>query len=138
MRRGMMRSAKRKGGFTYIEMVITVVVITICFTPLLRMFSSSITEVAYAGDKLTALNLAREEIEKVKNLNFTEEQLFVLGSIVTPPKNEPPVRRNRAEWRIERVLKDGSDPLEVRVIVWREGKVPQKILELATLIEDLE
>ncbi|MDP1854028.1 MAG: type II secretion system protein [Candidatus Omnitrophota bacterium] len=131
-------SAKRKKAFTYIEMVITVVVIAICFVPLIQMFSSSIGEVIYAGDKLTALNLAREEMEKFRNLNFTEVQLLSLGNMITPAKSEPPLKRNRANWRIERVLKENSDPLEVNIIVWRQAKTPQKILELATLVEDLE
>lgn len=125
-------------GFTYIEMVITVVIIAICFVPLIRMFSTSINEVSYAGDKLTALNLAREEIEKIKNLNLTEAQLLALGNAVTPPKSEPALKRNNADWRIERILKPASDPLEVKVIVWRSALAPQKVLELTTLIEDLE
>lgn len=125
-------------GFTYIEMVLTVVIIAICFVPLIRMFSTSINEVSYAGDKLTALNLAREEIEKIKNLNLTEAQLLALGNAVTPPKSEPALKRNNADWRIERILKPASDPLEVKVIVWRSALAPQKMLELTTLIEDLE
>lgn len=127
-----------KRGFTYVEMVITVVIIAICFVPLMRMFSASIGEVAYVGDKLTAFNLAREEMEKIKNLNFSEAQFLALGNAVIPPKGSPPLRRNKINWRIERILKEGTDPLEIRVLVWREDKKPQKILELATLIEDLE
>jgi hypothetical protein len=38
-----------------------------------------------------------------------------------------------------RILKKGSDPLEVKVIVFREDKGKrEKLLELVTLIEDLE
>lgn len=125
-------------AFTYVEMVITIVVIAICFVPLIQMFSGSIGEVVYAGDKLTALNLAREEMEKFRNLNLTESQLLSLGNMITPAKSEPPLKRNKVNWRIERVLKENSDPLEVNIIVWRESKTPQKILEVATLIEDLE
>ena len=125
-------------GFTYVEMVITVVIIAVCFVPLIRMFSSSIGEVVYAGDKLTALNLAREEMERVKNLNLTEVQLAELGNVVTPEKSAPPLKRNKVSWRIERRIKPNSDPLEIEVIVWRESKTPQKVLQLATLNEDLE
>ncbi|MEK6715037.1 MAG: type II secretion system protein [Candidatus Omnitrophota bacterium] len=131
-------NAQRKRAFTYIEMVITVVIIAICFVPLIRMFSTSIAEVVYAGDKLIALNLAREEMEKVKNLNLTEAQLLALGNRLNPPKSEPALKINKADWRIERVLKPDSDPLEVKVIVWHQAKAPQKALELTTLIEDLE
>lgn len=124
-------------AFTYIELMITVMIIAICFVPLMSMFSSSIKEMTYAGDKLTALNLAREEMEKIKNLNFTEAQLLALGNTEMPPNGKALVRNN-VNWRIERTFGDGSDPLEVRVSVYRESKAPQKMIELVTLIEDLE
>lgn len=133
-----MGKTKLDYAFTYIEMMITVVIVAVCFVPLMNMFSSSIQEASYTGDKLTALNLAREEMEKVKNLNFTETQLLALGNTVIPPKTEPPLARNNAGWRITREFKEGSDPLEVKISVYRESKTPQKMVELITLIEDLE
>lgn len=133
-----MKNAKLKVGFTFIEMMLTIVIMAICFVPLMRMFSTSISEVIYAGDKLTALNLAREQMERVKNLNLTEAQLLKLGDKIIPSSDKPPLKKNNTSWRIRRIFKKDTDPLEVKVEVYRESKVSQKILELSTMIEDLE
>ncbi|PIQ89501.1 MAG: hypothetical protein COV72_02430 [Candidatus Omnitrophica bacterium CG11_big_fil_rev_8_21_14_0_20_42_13] len=133
-----MQNKKLNTAFTYIEMMVTVVIVAICFVPLIQVFSDSIAKIGYAGDKLTALNLARDEMEKIKNLNLTEAQFISMGNVIIPAKDKPPLKRNKAYWRIERILKENSDPLEVRVIVYRQGKEAYKVLELATLIEDLE
>jgi len=133
------RQGRQKVGFTYIEMMVTVVIITLCFVPLVKMFTSSVSQISYSGDRLTALNLAREEMEKIKNLNLTESQIAALGSLTIPPEKSPPIFRNKANWRIKRILKKDSDPLEVRVEVFREsGAGSKKMVELSTLIEDLE
>ena len=78
-------------------------------------------------------------MEKVKNLNLTESQIVGMGNVVTPPENKPPLPRNKANWRIKRILKKDSDPLLVRIEVFREGdEASESIVTLSTLIEDLE
>ena len=56
-----------KNGFTFIEMLIALAIIGICFAPLSRMFMESVQETLYLGDMLTAMGLARREMEQVKN-----------------------------------------------------------------------
>ncbi|MFH1655638.1 MAG: hypothetical protein ABH954_03400 [Candidatus Omnitrophota bacterium] len=129
---------KTSQAFTYIEMLITVVIISVCFLPLMRLFSTSVIAAAGAGDLATAVNLGREGIEKIKNLNFTEAQLLVAGSSFYPPEGEPALTLNQQEWRIEQIIVSGSDPLEVRVKVFKADDMKKPIATLVTLIEDLQ
>lgn len=61
----------KKRGFTLIELVTTIIVVGIIAIPLSITISQQIQSVANSGDYNTALNLARFEIEKVNNLNYT-------------------------------------------------------------------
>ena len=125
-------------GFSYIEMLITVVIISVCFFPLLRLFSTSIVSAVGASDLATAVNLAREEMEKIKNLNFTEMQLINMGNTFYPPLDEPPLTLNGQTWRVERVIVAGTDPLEVHVCVFKSDNMKKPLARLVTLIEDLQ
>ena len=79
-------------------------------------------------------------MERLKNLGYTEAQISEAGDVWEPELGKPPLEMNQAKWRILRKIIRGSDPLEVRVLVFREpikaGLKP--VLELVTLIEDLE
>ena len=119
-------------GFTYIELIITLAVIAICFVPLTRMFSRNIEETVYLGNLVTAMGLARQEMEKTKNLAFTEKQIEDMGDI-----RHPEIIMNDISWHVERDIIDGTDPLEVRVRVYREGGFDKPMVELVTLFEDL-
>lgn len=119
-------------GFTYIEMIIAVTFISLVFFPLMHVFSLNASSVTQAGDVLTATNLAREEMEKVKNLGFSEEKVRNAGS-----SRSPAVKVNGVEWTVVRSVKKNSDPLEVKVAVFRAGNSDRSVVELVTLIEDL-
>lgn len=131
-------------GFTFIEVLITLSVIAICFLPLMRMFSTSLEQVYLTEDLTCGRYLAQEEIERVKNSGFTEAQLSDLGDIWKPPLDEPPLDLNGRKWRVLRKIIKGTTPLEVQVQVYRVSVKPSKtelkqpVVELVTLIEDLD
>jgi len=134
-----------KEGFTFIELLITLAVIAICFLPLMRMFSVSLEQAYATSDLTSARYLAKEGMEKVKNLNFTEKQLKELGDVWDPPLDKPPLMVNERRWRILRKVIGGTDPLEVRIQVYQShmanGKwhiADKPAVEVVTLIEDLE
>lgn len=136
---------KRKSrGLTFIELLITLVVIAIAFLPLMRMFSSGIEQALLATDLTTARYLAREGMEKLKNLGFTEAQISELGDIWEPHLSKPPLELNGKKWRTLRKIMKKTDPLEVKITVYQVTDQPanrptgQPIIELATLIEDLD
>lgn len=133
-----------QNGFTFIELLITLAVIAICFLPLMRMFSVSLEQVCVINDLTTARYLAQEGMEKVKNLGLTEAQLEDLGNIWEPALDKPLLELNGKHWRVFRKIVKGTDPLEVRIQVYqmtnqRTNELTNKpIVEVVTLVEDLD
>jgi prepilin-type N-terminal cleavage/methylation domain-containing protein len=128
---------RNRRGFTYIEMLVVVSLLALCFVPLLQMFAQSMDEVSQYSDLGTAIQLGRDGIEAVKNLRFTEEQIESQGTVWAPVENEPPLAVNGKQWRVKRTVVSNSDPLEVHIEVFRAENLSSSVIELATLIEDL-
>ncbi len=126
-----------RAGFTYIEMLVVISLLALCFVPLLQMFAQSLDEVSQYSDLGTAIQLGREGMEAVKNLRFTEEQIESQGAVWTPPESEAPYEINGKRWRIKRTVVSNTNPLEVHVEVFQDQNLTSSILELVTLIEDL-
>ena len=116
-------------GFTFVEILIALTLLAVVVTPLLQMFAVSVEQVAYADDLRTALDLAREEVEKVKNLALTENQLKALGNAISPP-----IRLNQRVWYAVRVVDPVASPLEIQVYVFRERLTDPPIVSLATIV----
>ncbi len=141
--RGSNLGAEKK-GFTFIEVLITLSLIAICFLPLMRMFSVALEQTGVIDDLTTARYLAQEGMEKIKNLNFTKAQLKSLGDVWEPPLDEPPQDINDKKWRVLRKLVKGTDPLEIHIQVFKEDELvimdsmPPPVVEFVTLLEDLE
>jgi type II secretory pathway pseudopilin PulG len=124
-------------AFTYIEVLITLAIMAVLFIPMMQLFSHSIYSTTVSGDMITAVNLARGEMEKVRNLNLTKAQLRNIGDVWTPALEEPPLEvNNKTKWRVLRRIKPGSDPLEVWVEVYRADDLKKPAVSLVTLIED--
>jgi len=130
-------SGEKMKGFTYIELLITLAIIAVLFVPIMQLFSNSLYSVSASQDLITATNLAKWEMERTKNLNVTNAQLEEIGDGIYPASEEEPLEMNNAKWRIVRDIMENSDPLEVRVSVYREGESPQSVVTLVTLIEDM-
>ena len=134
---------KRTNGFTFIELLITLAVIAICFLPLMQMFSASLEQVYVTNDLTVARYLAQEGMEKVKNLGFTEAQFEDLGDIWEPALDKPPLELNNRYWRVFRKIVKGTDPLEIRIQVYQLSAISYQlsekpIVEVVTLVEDLD
>jgi prepilin-type N-terminal cleavage/methylation domain-containing protein len=131
-------------GFTFIELLITLAVIAICFLPLMRMFSVSLEQAYQTSDLTTARYLAQEGMERVKNLGFTEAQLEAIGDVWEPDLDKPALELNGRFWRTLRKIVRGSDPLEIRIQVYQITSKPanqltgKPIVEVVTLVEDLD
>lgn len=123
-------------AFTYIEILISLAVIAALFIPMTQLFSYAIYSVSVSGEEITAVNLTRWEMEKVKNLNITKSGLKKIGDLWTPKLDEPPLEMNRTKWRILRRINPDTDPLEVNVEVYRADNLNKPIASAVTLIED--
>ena len=128
---------KNKSGFTYIEMLVVISLLALCFVPLLQMFAQSMDEVSQYSDLGTAIQLGRESMEAIKNLRYTEDQIESQGTVWSPPENEPPMDINGKQWRVKRTIVENTNPLEVHVEVFRSQDPTHAIIELVTLLEDL-
>lgn len=122
-----MRRAAR--GFTFVEILITLMVLAAAVVPLLQMFATAVEQVGYTDDLRTALDLAREEVEKVKNLALTESQIKALGNVISPP-----IRLNQAIWYTVRVVHPTEIPLELQVFVYRDGLAGAPVVTLVTIV----
>lgn len=119
---------KRTNGVTFIEILITLSVIAICFLPLMHMFSTALEQVYASGGLTTARYLAQEGMERLKNLGLTQAQVEEAGDVIEV---------NEKKWRVARRVMRGSDPLEVRIQVYLE-KDPKPLVEITSLLEDLD
>lgn len=118
-----------KRGFTFIEILLTLVIISISAVPLMLMFSTAVEQTGSVDEIRTALDLGREEVEKIKNLALTEEQIKGLGNVVSPP-----ILLNRTVWFTARVVDPDASPLKVTVFVFRDSLITKPIVVLVTIV----
>jgi hypothetical protein len=79
-------------------------------------------------------------MEKLRNLNWTKEQIKKVGDVWDPDLSQPAIELNKAKWRILRQIRGSTDPLEVWIKVFLEDPhgLRQEVFSLVVLIEDLE
>ena len=117
----------QSNGFTFVEILIALVVLATVVTPLMQMYATAVEQVGYIDDLRTGLDLAREEVEKVKNLALTEDQLKQLGNIINPP-----IQLNNTLWYTVRFIDPSVSPLIVQVFVYRDQLGGQPMVSLLT------
>lgn len=61
----------RRNGFTLLEMLLVLVVITVALFPLIESFSSGIRASKTASDTNTAIELAQQKMEQLQSVPFT-------------------------------------------------------------------
>jgi prepilin-type N-terminal cleavage/methylation domain-containing protein len=127
--------AIKREGFTYIELLITLTLIGIIFLSIMQFFSHSLYSVNHTRERITALNLAKWQMEKIKNLNLSKREWLEKGSSVYPSVKEEPLFINQALWRIYTEVKKREGPLEILVKVKKEGE-DKPLITLYTLTED--
>ncbi len=116
-------------GFTFIEVLITLFILAVAVAPLMQLYATAVEQIGYTDDVSTALDLAREEIEKVKNLALTERQIKQMGNIISPP-----IRLQKRTWYTVRVVDPDLTPLEVQVYVYREKLNGPPVVQLMTIV----
>ena len=116
-------------GFTFVEILITLLILAVAVTPLMQLYATAVEQVSYTDDLRTALDLAREEVEKAKNLALTEEQIKQLGNVVSPP-----IRLNQSLWYTVRLINPTASPLELQVLVYQNDFTSQPYVSLVTII----
>jgi len=115
----------------------TLAVVAVLFIPVSQLFNHSIYATADSVELITAMNLAKSEMERMINLNLSKTRLRETGNVYLPPLEEPPLAVNGVPWRIEREVIEGTDPLEVRIHVYQADELGKPVVSLVTLVEDL-
>ena len=67
-----------KRGFTYIELLIALAILGVLFVPVMHLFSYSVHSSGESRDLITATNLARWQMERLKNLGLKKEELVLM------------------------------------------------------------
>ena len=62
----------KKKGFTLLEMVLVLAVISLGFLPLVLLFSSGVTASSDVSRTNQAISLVQQKMEAIKNLSFTD------------------------------------------------------------------
>lgn len=77
----------RRSGFTLLEMILVLVVITIALFPLIESFSSGIRASKTASDTNTAIELAQQKMEQLQSVPFASlsSSSEALGTIAEYP-----------------------------------------------------
>lgn len=127
----------KNNGFTFIEILMTLAVIGILFVPVIQLFNHSVFATSDSMELITATNLAKSEMERTLNLNLSKTRLREEGDRFSPPLEEAPVFVNNTRWRIKREVIEGSDPLEVRIHVYKEEDLEKPVVSFVTLVEDM-
>ena len=125
-------------GFSYIEVLITIMLLAIFFIPVMEMFSKSVSHLSYVGDMNTALSLAREGMELIRNLRLSKAQLAKRGDVYDPKLEEDPLELNGVKWRILQHIRQGTDPLAIDVLIFKDEILDEPVVKISTLIEDVE
>ena len=115
----------------------TLTVIALLFVPVMQLFSNSMVNTGQNLERITAMNLAQSEMEKAINLNLTKEQFRKEGTKIFPPLDKDPYLINGTAFRVEREPVVQTDPLELRIKVYKDGQPERILITLVTLIEDL-
>ncbi len=124
-----------EGGFSYVEILVTLALLGILFVPMMQLFSYAMDATTSSRDLLTALSLGRREMERVKNEGANLDKLRTAGNQTYPPAEEPPLKLNGRTWRVDRILKPNLEPLEVTVEVRRDGE-SKPLVQLVTLLTE--
>lgn len=69
--RSLLNFYSSRRGFTLIELMMTIVVVSIVAIPLSLLLSQHISSVFQSEDYTLAVNLARLEMEQINNMNYT-------------------------------------------------------------------
>lgn len=127
---------KNRSGFTFIEILLTLAILAIAFVPVMQLFSGAIGATAISGDTITATHLGRWQMERIKNLDYSKIRLSENGDSLYPPIEKDAFEINGTKWRIRTEVVPKTDPVELRVSVFKDGHLEKPVSTLVTLIED--
>jgi len=120
-------------GFTLIEIIVAITIISIFVAVIALMLQDIILGVGFSSDTIRALNLARLELSKVNNLSFTDATLEDGDDDTTSNYEGYPYDLRR---EVDIVAGTSNNLKKVLVTVYGTGTTDQ-LVKLATYVADV-
>jgi len=124
-----MKKCFPRKGFTLLEVLITVVVISAGITALLPTLSRGMVSDGYTEDMIIALNLAQEKMEEIKSS-------ATYAGINGYASAKAALTGDFAHFQREVIV--ASDPKEVQVIIYWTARGGEQSFSLGTLFADYD
>jgi len=112
-------------GFTLLEILITIIILTIGVTALASAFSSGLLSSTDVEDVDLALNIAQAKMEEIKNTAFA-----------SLTDSGPTADANFSNFNVTVDAAEGDNPMQVDVTVAWNAKGGQPSITLTTLVVD--
>jgi len=112
---------KNQKGFTLMEVMVAILILTVILGPVSLYLSRNLTHMVEVRDASIALNLAKEGMEKVRSGEYPDSYEITV---------------NNTTWRTEYTFVPDTAPLEVQVKVFKESAT-EATTELVSLVESL-
>ena len=113
-------------GFTLLEILITIIILTVGVIALSQAYSSGLFVVTDIENVGLALNIAQAEMEQIRGKDFSQ--------IVADGDSGPAPEGNFSNFEVWIDIAEGHDPMQVEVIVSWEAKGGQANVALTTLV----
>jgi len=127
-------SPTKKSGFSFVELMITIILMAMTLAPVMALFSVALEDVSMTSEISTAIHLGQEGMEMIRNMKISVVR--DLPSDYYPDLKEEALFINHHYWRIKRIIHSDTYPLRVDIQVIQEP-YDRVFLTLSTLLEDL-
>lgn len=107
-------------GFTLVEILVALVVIQVGLLSLLAVIPLSQAQVTRAGHRSEATQLARQGLETLRRLSYSDS-LLVAGTVFSDPMNPIDGRFNRT-WQVEDDAPVPGCKMVTVDVAWSEGR----------------
>jgi prepilin-type N-terminal cleavage/methylation domain-containing protein len=137
--RGLARhSATREGGFTLIEVLVAMVILTVALVALAEMMAITVRMQMMGRNETAAVRLIQSKIDQIVNVNFTTTTSANLGGSLTADVAsyfDTPATGFKRRWLIEAITGETKvRKLTVRIIPTIADRRTNAEVELSTVI----
>lgn len=137
--RGLVGSnASREGGFTIVEVLIAMVILTVALVALAELMAITLRMQMMGRNETAAVRLIQSKIDQIVNINFTTTTVAnVGGSLTTDVANyfDEPASGFKRRWQIAAIAGETKvRKLTVRVIPTINDRRTNAEIELSTII----
>lgn len=132
------RSAAGEGGFTLVEVLIAMVILTIALVALAGLMAITLRMQMLGRNETAAVRLIQSKVDQIVNVSFTTTTLADVGGSLTADVasyNDTPANGFKRRWLIEAIAGETKvRRLTVRIIPTINDRRTNAEVELSTII----